>query len=137
MAYFAARDRVTAWLAGGFALLALLLSAIGLYGVMTHQVTRRRQEFGLRVAIGATPGSVMRLIMRQAAWIIGIGVVVGLAGGLGAGRLIAALLYDVAPTDPVSIVIAMAVLAAVTLLAGLIPARRAARVDPMVALREE
>jgi len=131
------RDRVIAWLAGGFAVLALLLSAIGLYGVMSNQVIKRRQEFGVRVAIGAAPGSVTALILTQAAWIIGIGVAVGLAGALASGRLIAALLYDVTPSDPESIALAIAFLAGITLLAGLIPARRASRVDPMVALREE
>jgi predicted permease len=133
----ASRDRVVTWLAGGFAGLALLLSAIGLYGVMSHQVIRRRQEFGVRVAIGAAPGSVTALILRQAAAIIGIGVAAGLAGALGAGRVISALLYEVTPADPASIAIAAGFLVAVTLLAGLIPARRAARIDPMVALREE
>jgi ABC-type antimicrobial peptide transport system permease subunit len=135
--YASARDRVIASLAGSFAALALLLSAIGLYGVMSHQVIRRRQEFGVRVAIGAAPASVMALILKQAAWIIGIGVAVGLAGALASGRMIAALLFDVAPNDPASIAIAAAFLSVVTVLAGLIPARRAARVDPMVALREE
>ncbi|HTH24319.1 MAG TPA: ABC transporter permease [Vicinamibacterales bacterium] len=135
--YAAARDRVIAALAGSFAALALLLSAIGLYGVMSHQVIRRRQEFGVRVAIGAAPGSVTALILKQAAWIIGLGVAVGLAGALASGRLIAALLFDVTPSDPASIAIAAAFLSAVTVLAGLIPARRAARVDPMIALREE
>jgi ABC-type antimicrobial peptide transport system permease subunit len=104
---------------------------------MSNQVIRRRQEFGVRVAIGAAPGSVTALIVRQAAWIIGIGVAVGLAGALASGRLIAALLYDITPNDPGSIAIAIAFLAGVTMLAGLIPARRASRVDPMVALREE
>ncbi|MBY0495525.1 MAG: ABC transporter permease [Cyanobacteria bacterium] len=135
--YAAARDRVMAWLAGGFAALALLLSAIGLYGVMSHQVLRRRQEFGVRVALGAAPGSVTALILKQAGWIIGIGLIVGLIGALASGRLIAALLFEMTPSDPVSIAIAAAFLAGVTVLAGLIPARRAARVDPMVALREE
>ena len=135
--YAAARDRVIAALAGSFAALALLLSAIGLYGVMSHQVIRRRQEFGVRVAIGAAPGSVTALILKQAAWIIGLGVAMGLAGALASGRLIAALLFDVTPSDPASIAIAAAFLSAVTVLAGLIPARRAARVDPMIALREE
>jgi len=135
--YAAARDRVIASLAAGFAALALLLSAIGLYGVMSHQVIRRRQEFGVRVAIGAAPGSVTALILKQAVWIIGIGVAVGLAGAVASGRMIAALLFDVTPTDPASIAIAAVFLSAVTVLAGLIPARRAARVDPMVALREE
>ncbi|HEX6163355.1 MAG TPA: ABC transporter permease [Vicinamibacterales bacterium] len=133
----AARDRVIAWLAGGFAVLALLLSAVGLYGVMSHQVLRRRQEFGVRVAVGAAPGSVTALILGQAAWIIAVGLLAGLAGTLASGRMIAALLYDVTPGDPASIAIAAAFLAAVTVIAALIPARRAARVDPMIALREE
>lgn len=98
---------------------------------------RRRQEFGVRVAIGAAPGSVTALILKQAGWIIGIGLVAGLAAALASGRLIAALLFNVSPADPASIAIAAAFLALVTVLAGLIPARRAARVDPMVALREE
>lgn len=135
--YAAARDRVITWLAGGFAALALLLSAIGLYGVMSHQVIRRRQEFGVRMAIGAAPSSVMRMIVRQSAIVIGIGLVVGLAGALASGRLIAALLYGVTPTDPASIAAAAVFLSVITMTAGLIPARRAARVDPMIALRED
>ena len=133
----AASDRLVAWLAGGFAVLALLLSAIGLYGVMSHQVIRRRQEFGVRIAIGAAPRSVTGLIVRQALLIIAAGLLAGLGGALLSARLIAALLYNVAPTDPASIALAAVFLSAVTILAGLIPARRAARVDPMVALREE
>ena len=133
----AARDRVIAWLAGGFAILALLLSAIGLYGVMSHQVWCRRQEFGVRVAIGAAPGSVTAIILKQAGLIIAIGLLVGLAGSLAAGRSIAALLYDVTPADPAAIAVAAVSLGGVTVMAALIPARRAARIDPMTALREE
>jgi ABC-type antimicrobial peptide transport system permease subunit len=135
--YAASRDRVIAWLAGCFAALALLLSAIGLYAVMSHQVIRRRQEFGVRVAIGAAPSSVTRLVLRQCAVIIIAGLVVGVAGALASGRLIATLLFAVSPTDAASIAIAIGTLAGVTILAGLIPARRAARVDPMTALRDD
>ena len=135
--YAGARDRVVAWLAGGFALLALLLSAIGLYGVMAYQVIRRRQEFGVRIAVGASPSSVMAMILRQASLIIGIGIIIGIVGSLMSGRLLAALLYDVQPTDPTMIAGAALFLAAITIVAALIPASRAARVDPMVALREE
>jgi len=135
--YAAARDRVVAWLAGGFAVLALLLAAIGLYGVMSHQVIRRRQEFGVRIAIGAAPASVTRLILRQSMIVIAIGVVAGFAGALAAGRLIATLLYEVTPADPLSIAMTTIFLSAITLFAGLIPARRAARIDPMTALRDE
>jgi putative ABC transport system permease protein len=133
----ASRDRVIAWLAGCFAALALLLSAIGLYAVMSHQVIRRRQEFGVRVAVGAIPSSVARLVLRQSAVIIIAGLAVGVAGALASGRLIASLLYAVSPTDAASVAGAALVLSMVTVLAGWIPARRAARVDPMVALREE
>ena len=126
-----------AWLAGGFAVLAILLSGIGLYGVMSYQVTRRRQEFGVRMAIGAAPASVTRLILRQAGLIIAVGLILGLAGALASGRLIAALLYDVSPTDALSIAAAAVFLSGVTVLAGFIPARRAARIDPTIALREE
>ena len=135
--YAASRDRVIAALAGGFAALALLLSAIGLYGVMSHYAIRRRQEFGVRIAVGAAPSSVTRLILTQAALIIGIGVAIGIAAALASGRVIAALLFDVQPADPGSIAAAAIFLSVVTVVAGLIPARRAARVDPMVALRED
>jgi putative ABC transport system permease protein len=133
----AARDRVIAWLAAGFAILAVLLSAIGLYGVMSYQVIRRRQEFGVRVAVGAAPASVTRLILGQSGAIIIAGLLVGALGAVASGRLIGALLYGVSASDPISIASAVTVLSLVTLLAGWIPARRAARIDPMVALREE
>jgi len=135
--YAAARDRVIAWLAGGFAALALLLSAIGLYGLMSHHVMKRRQEFGLRIAIGAAPGSVTGMILAQSAVVVGVGMAVGLATALASSRLIAALLYQVTPHDPLSIASAAAFLATITLIAAIIPARRASRVDPMTALREE
>jgi ABC-type antimicrobial peptide transport system permease subunit len=128
---------VIASLAGSFAALALLLVGDRLVRRDVAPGDSPPQEFGVRVAIGAAPASVTALILKQAAWIIGIGVAVGLAGALASGRMIAALLFDVAPNDPASIAIAAAFLSAVTVLAGLIPARRAARVDPMVALREE
>ena len=135
--FAAARDRVVASLAAGFAILALLLSAIGLYGVMSHQVIRRRQEFGVRVAIGAAPASVTRLILGQATIVVSIGLVIGFAAAMASGRVIAALLYNVTPQDPLSVGAAVIFLTATTILAALIPAVRAARVDPMIALREE
>jgi predicted permease len=133
----AARDRVIAWLATGFAMLALLLSAIGVYGVMSFQVIRRRQEFGVRVAIGAAPTAVTRLILRQAYLIVAAGLLAGMVATLASSRVIAALLYEISPADPLSIAAAAIILSAVTLLAGWLPARRAARIDPMTALREE
>jgi putative ABC transport system permease protein len=135
--YTAARDRVVASLAGGFGVLALLLAAIGLYGVITQQVIQRRQEFGVRVAIGAAPASVTRMILRQACLIIAAGLIVGLASALASSRLITALLFEVSPSDPLSIAAAAIFLSVVTLLAAWIPARHASRIDPMTALREE
>ncbi|HEX8031219.1 MAG TPA: FtsX-like permease family protein, partial [Vicinamibacterales bacterium] len=137
IAYAAARDRVVAWLAGGFAVLALLLSAIGLYGIMSHQMIRRRQEFGVRIAIGAQPSSVTNLILKQATFIIAAGLVIGLAAALASAQLISALLYGVTPTDPVTMASTAIFLSLVAMAAALIPARRAARVDPMIALRDE
>jgi predicted permease len=135
--FAAARDRVIASLAGGFAILSLLLSAIGLYGVMSHQVIRRRQEFGVRVAIGAAPASVMRMVLRHSMIVIAIGIVAGLAGALASGRVIGALLYNVTPTDPMSMAAAAIFLGLTTAAAAMIPAIRASRVDPMTALRED
>ena len=135
--YAAARDRVVASLAAGFAMLALLLSAIGLYGVMSHQVIRRRQELGVRIAIGAAPSSVTRMILAHSAGVIAIGIALGLAGAIASGRLIAALLYNVTPYDPASIAAAVVFLILTTIAAAMIPAVRASRVDPMTALREE
>jgi predicted permease len=135
--YAAARDRVIAALATGLAVLALLLAAIGLYGVMSHQVIRRRQEFGIRVAVGAAPRSVTNLILARATSMIAIGVGTGIAASLASGRVIAALLFDVTPADPLTIAAVTLLLSAVSIAAALIPARRAARIDPMTALREE
>jgi ABC-type antimicrobial peptide transport system permease subunit len=128
---------VIAALATGLAVLALLLAAIGLYGVMSHQVIRRRQEFGIRVAVGAAPRSVTNLILARATSMIAIGVGTGIAASLASGRVIAALLFDVTPADPLTIAAVTLLLSAVSIAAALIPARRAARIDPMTALREE
>jgi putative ABC transport system permease protein len=120
-----------------FAAIALLLAAVGLYGVMSFQVMQRTREIGVRMAVGAEPRDVAILVQTHAAVWTGIGVVVGLGCSVALMRTIRGLLFEVSPGDPASLAIAVAVLAAVSVLAAWIPSRRAARVDPMVALRQD
>jgi predicted permease len=131
------RERLVAQLAGFFSLFALLLSAIGLYGVMSFTVTRRTKEIGVRMALGAQEGDVLRMMLRETLWLVGVGAVVGLAGAFAATRLIKNLLFGLTPNDPATILGATLLLMLVAALAGYFPARKAARVDPMVALRVE
>jgi putative ABC transport system permease protein len=120
-----------------FAALALVLSAIGLYGVLAHAVTERTREIGVRMALGARAGDVLGLVGRQAAVMVGTGAVVGLTAAVAAGPVIASALYAVTPRDPVTLVAVPALLALVALVATWWPARSALRVDPVVALRDE
>ena len=115
--------------------LAMLLAAIGLFGLMSYNVARRTNEIGIRLALGAQRRDVLNLVMRESMILVAVGVVVGVAVALGASRFIATLLYGLAPTDALTIVAAVGVMVVVSALAGFLPARRAARVDPMVALR--
>ena len=115
--------------------LALLLASIGLFGVMSYSVARRTNEIGIRMALGARRQDVLRLVLWESMILVAIGVVIGVAVTLGAGRFVATLLFGLAPTDALSIVSATALMVAVAAFAGFLPARRAARVDPMVALR--
>ena len=115
--------------------LALLLAAIGLFGVMSYSVARRTNEIGIRMALGAQRTDVLRLVMRESMILMAVGVVVGVAVALGAGRLIKTLLYGLAASDTVTLTAAVALMVVVSALAGFLPARRASRVDPMVALR--
>ena len=130
-------DRLVATLSAAFGALATLLAVIGLYGVMAFTVSRRTREIGVRMALGAVPGDVVWLVMREVLLLVGTGVVLGLAGAWGLGRLISSQLYGVTATDPVSIAAAATLLAAVALLAGYVPAWRATRVNPVLALRYE
>jgi predicted permease len=131
-----AQDRLLARVVSVFGILALALAALGLYGVMTYATTRRTSEFGLRMALGAEPGDVTRLVLGEAMLLVAGGVIIGMPTALGAMRLLRAQLYDVALLDAPSIVVALVVLGASAALAGYLPARRAARVGPLVALRE-
>ena len=122
---------------GTFALIALVLSAVGLYAVTAYSVTRRTQEIGLRVALGARPRQVQWLILRLALGQLALGLTIGVAGAFGVGRLLESLLVQTSPTDPTTLLSIVALLLSVAVAACVWPARRAARLDPMVALRHE
>jgi predicted permease len=130
-------ERLVALLSAGFGLLATLLASIGLYGVMAFVVARRTKDLGLRMALGAKAGSVIWLVMREVLLLLGIGLAIGIPSALGLGRLVSAQLYGIKATDPWIAGTSMIVLIAVTAFAGLIPARRASRIDPILALRYE
>jgi putative ABC transport system permease protein len=132
-----AARRFVARLLSGFALLAVLLAAIGLYGVISVALGQRTREIGVRVALGATKADILRLVFRSAVATLLAGLAVGLAATLAAGRLLSALLFDVSPRDPATLALAVGALSAVALAAHGLPALRAARTDPMVALKSE
>jgi len=130
------QERIVAILSGFFGGLALLLAALGLYGVTSYAVSRRRTELGIRIALGAAPGGVVRLVLRRVAALVGTGVVVGGAASLLAAKYVATLLYGLQPRDPLTFGGAAAILCAIGALAGWLPARRASRIDPARVLRE-
>jgi putative ABC transport system permease protein len=129
--------RLTMTLLGSFAAVALVLASVGLYGVMALSVTQRTRELGIRLALGAARADVFRLVLGQGAALIGIGIGVGLVGALAAGRALASVLYEVGAVDFVALAVAIGSLSIVAMIACWIPALRATRVDPMVALRQE
>jgi putative ABC transport system permease protein len=131
-----AQRRFSMLLLGVFALVALFLAAVGLYGVVAYTVSQRTPEIGLRMAIGAQGGDVLRMVIGGGMKLAILGVVLGTAGALALARLVATMLYEVTPFDPTSYASTAAVLLAVALLACYIPARRAMGVDPIVALRQ-
>src|SRR5215208_4568871 len=122
---------------GAFGLLGLVLAAVGIYGVMAYSVAQRTREIGIRVALGAARAQVMGMVLRQGLRLAALGTALGLAGALGAARLVRGLLYGASATDPLTFVGVPTLLLAVAFLAVFIPARRAAGVDPMRALRSE
>ena len=131
------RDRLMASLSSFFGFLAAALATVGLYGVISYMVARRRGEIGIRMALGATRGGVLRLILKEAGALLAAGLVVGTALALSTGKAAETLLFGLKPTDPFTIVMAVVLLAVVAMLASFVPALRAARTQPMAALREE
>ena len=124
-------------LAAGFGILALVLASIGLYGVMAFAVSQRTQEIGIRMALGATAGDMLRMVVRQALRVSLAGAAAGIVITMGVSRLLTKFLYGVSPSDPLTYVMISALLTGVALLSSYVPARRAARVDPIAALRDE
>lgn len=131
------QQTIFAHLTGGFGVLALVLACIGIYGISAYSVSRRTNEIGIRMALGAQPGRVLRMVLAEASWMVAIGIAVGACGALALGRLVASMLYGLKPSDPGTLTAAAMLLLVVALAASWIPARRAARVDPMKALRHE
>jgi len=130
------QERMVAMLSGFFGGLALLLAALGLYGVTSHSVSRRRAEIGVRMALGASATRVVALILRRLGWLISAGVAVGLLISWWASQFVAALLFGLGPRDPIAFGLAAVVLAVIGVIAGWLPAHRASRIDPVRVLRE-
>jgi ABC-type antimicrobial peptide transport system permease subunit len=137
MADSIARPRLQAVLLGGFGALALILACVGLYGVIAYSVEQRRREMGVRLALGAERGSVLRLVLREGLSLTLVGLAVGLAGSLGVTRYLRTLLFEVQPADPLVFAFVAAVLIFTSAAACYVPARRATRVDPALALRDQ
>jgi putative ABC transport system permease protein len=126
-----------AMLSGFFGALAAILAMVGLYGVISYMVVQRRSEIGVRMALGASRRDILAMILREAAILLGIGLAVGTILSLAAGNAAASLLYGLKPRDPLTLIAAILGMTVVAFIASLLPARRAAAVHPMVALREE
>ena len=132
-----AQRRFSMTLLGVFSGLALVLAALGIYGVLAYSVAQRTREIGVRMALGARESTVASMVVREALGVVGVGLVVGIAGAIALTRVLATLLYDISPTDPLTFAGVTLALGAVAVAASYFPARRAARVDPIVALRQE
>ncbi|MGH9401959.1 MAG: FtsX-like permease family protein, partial [Terriglobia bacterium] len=131
------QDELMATLCGFFGGLAVLLAAIGLYGVISYTVAQRTNEIGIRMALGAQRSEIVRLILGEVAVLIGIGIAIGAGLAIGGGRAAGSLLFGLKARDPLTLALAAIILAAIGLAASFVPARRASRLDPMVALRYE
>jgi len=132
-----ARQRFSTSMLGAFAVFGLILAVVGIYGVMSYLVSQSVHDIGLRVALGAQPGNILRMVMRQGIELATIGIAAGLIGAAALTRVMASLLFGVSATDALTFSAVAIALAGVAMLGAYIPARRAARVDPIVALREE
>lgn len=130
-------ERALAALIGGFGMLALALAAVGIYGIMAYSVANRRNEIGIRLALGAQPAQVRGMILRESTWLAVAGIVAGMGAALLLTRLVKSMLYGIQPYDPTTMAAGILVLLAVAVAASWIPARRAAGVQPMEALRHE
>ena len=131
------RERLLATLSGFFGGLATVLAMVGLYGVISYLVVRRRNEIALRIALGASHVDILAMILREAAVLLGTGLAIGVGLALSVGNIAASMLYGLKPRDPLTLAAAVTAMAAIALAASLLPAQRAASVDPMTALREE
>jgi predicted permease len=134
---WAAERRLTMLVVSCFAMLALTLGAIGIYGVMNYFVSQRAREIGIRIALGAVPREILRLVLSQGVWLAAIGILAGLAGALATTRMLASMLFEVRPNDPPTYLVTALTLALVALVATLLPALRATRVDPIESMRSE
>jgi putative ABC transport system permease protein len=131
------RERLMATLSGFFGFLAMVLATVGLYGVISYMVARRRGEIGIRMALGANRGNVLGLVLREAGMLLAIGLVIGTGLAIATARTTSSMLFGLKPTDPVTIGLSIGLLAVVAMAASFLPAMRAARLEPMLALREE
>jgi ABC-type antimicrobial peptide transport system permease subunit len=131
------QERLLAQLCAFFGALALLLASVGLYGVLSYSIARRTNEIGIRMALGAQSRTVLGMVMRETTVVVAVGIAIGVPVAVALTRLVSSKLYGLNATDPLTITLASLVLAAVAMLAGYLPARRASRVDPLIALRYE
>jgi len=131
------QEIVFARLCTGFAILALVIASIGLYGTMAYAVARRTGEIGIRMALGAQRGVIVRMILRQVLVVAAVGFAIGVPTALGASRLVESFLFGVKANDPLALASAAAILLGAVVLAGYVPARKASRIDPMIAVRHE
>jgi putative ABC transport system permease protein len=127
--------RISMILLAAFAISALLLAVVGIYGVVSYTVTQRTRELGVRMALGAGSADTLRLVLRRSMWLVGAGTIAGLVASIGLTRVMSGLLYEVSPLDPIVFISVSTILTAAGLVASLIPAHRATRVDPIIALR--
>jgi ABC-type antimicrobial peptide transport system permease subunit len=134
---FLVEQRLAAQLIAAFGVIGLVLAMAGLYGVLSFDVAHRLREFGVRVALGARSSDIIRLVLSHGLVLVVFGIVLGVAGGIGAGRVVARFLYGLNPTDAVTFVVVPLLLIVVALVASLVPARRGAAADPMTSLRAE